>query len=94
MMIQLMTPADPPTFCNSAGGNQPDIHLPITQCVCHSVSFAQMKTWMAEHQADLAALQEEFGCGQSCGLCLPYIHAMLRTGRTAFALNDPDVPPM
>jgi bacterioferritin-associated ferredoxin len=33
---------------------------------------------------DLADVMRETGCGGQCGLCLPYLRRMLRTGETVF----------
>ena len=33
---------------------------------------------------DLDTLIRETGCGDQCGLCRPYLRAMLRDGRTVF----------
>jgi len=65
----------------------------VTRCVCHDVTLVQLKAFADEHACDFAALRREFGCGSGCGLCEPYVRAMLRTGRTSFAVDDPDVLP-
>src|SRR5688572_32477095 len=36
----------------------------------------------------LADLRERFGCARGCALCLPYIQAMLQTGRTTFDVGE------
>jgi bacterioferritin-associated ferredoxin len=57
----------------------------ITRCVCHDVTFARLRRYADEHEGvDMDALQRAFGCGSGCGLCVPYVRAMLRTGRTSF----------
>ncbi|MHC5005031.1 MAG: (2Fe-2S)-binding protein [Planctomycetota bacterium] len=59
--------------------------MPVDHCVCRHVSFVRMKEYAEEHPgAGLPQLQQVFGCGQGCGLCIPYVRAMLRTGRTSF----------
>jgi bacterioferritin-associated ferredoxin len=63
----------------------------ITRCVCHDVTFVRLLQYAREHEgADLDALRRVFGCGSGCGLCVPYVRAMLRTGRTSF---EPGAPP-
>jgi bacterioferritin-associated ferredoxin len=42
---------------------------------------------------DLEALVRETGCGGQCGMCRPYLAAMLRTGTTRFTAPVPDLPP-
>ena len=41
---------------------------------------------------DLATLLRETGCGNQCGLCRPYLAAMLQTGVTRFTAPVPSVP--
>lgn len=58
--------------------------MPVTRCVCHDVTFAELKALTPEVGADLDALATRTGCGTGCGTCIPYIQLMLRTGRTEF----------
>ncbi|MHC4992115.1 MAG: (2Fe-2S)-binding protein [Planctomycetota bacterium] len=58
--------------------------MPVDRCVCHDVTFAQMREYARQERADFDALRRRFGCGSGCGLCVPYVRAMLRTGRTRF----------
>jgi len=48
-----------------------------------------MKDHVEEHGGGLDVLRDRFGCGRGCALCVPYIRAMLATGRTSFAVDDP-----
>lgn len=41
---------------------------------------------------DLAALQDATGCGDQCGMCRPYLRAMLADGTTEFHQILDDVP--
>ena len=59
--------------------------------MCFEVSFETLRRYAAEHGSSLETLTEVFGCGRGCGLCRPYIEAMLRTGRTSFELNDAEL---
>ena len=60
----------------------------ITHCVCHDVSFARLRRYAEEHEdVDFETLRRRFGCGTGCGLCIPYVRAMLHTGRTAFEVS-------
>lgn len=58
--------------------------MPVTRCVCHDVTFAELKALTPEVGADLDALAARTGCGTGCGTCIPYIQLMLKTGRTEF----------
>lgn len=61
----------------------------ITRCVCHDVTFAELRALADRTGGDLADLSRRTGCGTSCGLCIPYIRLMLETRRVVFP-----VPPM
>ena len=58
--------------------------MPVTRCVCHDVTFAELKAVASEAGADLDTLAARTGCGTGCGTCVPYIQLMLKTGRTEF----------
>jgi bacterioferritin-associated ferredoxin len=64
--------------------------MPIDRCVCFNVPFSTLKEYAIQHSCGLKGLRAKFGCGRGCALCVPYIRAMLRSGRTSF---DPAVPP-
>ncbi len=62
----------------------------VDRCVCANVTLAEMKAIADVHPgADLDFLRQRVGCARGCSLCVPYIRAMLTTGRTAFAVDDP-----
>jgi bacterioferritin-associated ferredoxin len=67
----------------------------VDRCVCFGVTFAEMKAHLAGVDCGQAGpdalhlLRERFGCGRGCALCVPYIRAMLVTGRVTFAPDDP-----
>jgi len=54
---------------------------PVKMCVCHGVTFKEV---VAAQLKDLDQIKNEFGCGTSCGTCLPYLKRMLETGETEF----------
>ncbi|MCA9297347.1 MAG: (2Fe-2S)-binding protein [Phycisphaerales bacterium] len=60
----------------------------VTRCICFDVSFETLRAAAARDGLDFDELQTRFHCGRGCGLCVPYIRAMLRTGRTAFDVDD------
>ncbi|MBN4056783.1 (2Fe-2S)-binding protein [bacterium AH-315-J21] len=58
----------------------------ITHCVCHEVSFAKIKKLSESMEtSEIGALQKEIPFGGNCGMCLPYIKRMLKTGETVFS---------
>jgi bacterioferritin-associated ferredoxin len=46
--------------------------------------FDRLLPLARRHGWDLADLMRETGCGDQCGLCRPYLRAMLADGRTVF----------
>jgi bacterioferritin-associated ferredoxin len=63
--------------------------MPVDRCVCFNVTLAQLKQYAQEHQCGFDELQRVFGCGRGCSLCVPYVKAMLATGRTSFPADQP-----
>lgn len=63
--------------------------MPIDRCVCRQIPFDDLRNVAAEESLGLEALLDSTGCGSSCGLCVPYIQAMLATGRTTFPVMSP-----
>ncbi len=63
--------------------------MPIDRCVCRQISFDTLRDIAAEESLGIEALLDSTGCGSSCGLCVPYIQAMLATGRTSFPVMSP-----
>lgn len=58
--------------------------LHIDRCVCTGCSFSELRALADKKQLDFKALSRETGCGMGCGLCVPYIQVMLKTGQTVF----------
>jgi len=56
----------------------------ITMCLCRRMSFERLLPLARDAGWDLATLVRETGCGDQCGLCRPYLRAMLADGRTVF----------
>ncbi len=54
----------------------------VDRCVCHDVTFAELRELVDAGVTDLEGLARHTGCGTGCGLCVPYIRVMLRTGQT------------
>lgn len=63
----------------------------VNRCVCTGQTFAELKLRAESIAGDFDTLREQTGCAQSCGLCEPYVRAMLRTGRTSFRPMDPAI---
>jgi NAD(P)H-nitrite reductase large subunit len=59
--------------------------------VCFDVAFETLHAAAVRDGLDFDRLQAQFHCGKGCGLCVPYIRAMLRTARTAFAVDDAEL---
>jgi bacterioferritin-associated ferredoxin len=63
----------------------------VDRCVCHNITFGELRALAAAEHLDLPALSARTGCGTSCALCRPYIQLMLGTGRTEFpVLSEPE----
>jgi bacterioferritin-associated ferredoxin len=56
----------------------------IDRCICRNRSFEELLPEARAGSWSLAELIRVTGCGGQCGLCRPYLRAMLATGRTAF----------
>lgn len=61
----------------------------VDRCVCAGITLAEL---LAIHRATgegVRALADRTGCTTGCGLCEPYVHEALRTGRTRLELMPP-----
>jgi bacterioferritin-associated ferredoxin len=56
--------------------------FPVKKCVCHDVTFREVAATVPN---DLEEIKIRFGCGSSCGACIPYLLLMLETGKVEFA---------
>ncbi len=52
----------------------------VSRCECFQVDFAALILLASAGADTLAKLHARTGCGGRCGLCVPYIDAMLRSG--------------
>ncbi len=52
----------------------------VSRCVCRNLSFATLLADARAGGLTLDQLVDSTGCGTGCGLCLPYILRVLRTG--------------
>ncbi|MDP6891386.1 MAG: (2Fe-2S)-binding protein [Phycisphaerales bacterium] len=59
----------------------------VDRCVCHDISFADILTWSSQRErTTLDDIREHFGCGESCGTCVPYIRQVLGTRQCSIPL--------
>jgi len=58
--------------------------ITIDRCVCANRPFVELKQLALAESLDLTALAEKTQCCKGCGLCRPYVEAMLKTGQTVF----------
>ncbi|MBX3388307.1 MAG: (2Fe-2S)-binding protein [Phycisphaeraceae bacterium] len=56
--------------------------MAVDRCICHDVTFAELKRLAENGVRDLDELSKRTGCGTGCGMCIPYIRVMLATGIT------------
>lgn len=61
----------------------------IIKCICHGTTFARLKKIAeAEKLHTVEELQRRATFAENCRRCVPYVRAMLRTGKTEFDLLD------
>jgi bacterioferritin-associated ferredoxin len=51
----------------------------VNRCICFETSFAEIRRIACE-QGSLAEAHRQTGFGARCGLCVPYVLLMMRTG--------------
>ncbi len=56
----------------------------VTMCICRRFPFARLLPLARAGGWALEDVMRETGCGDTCGLCIPYLRRMLVTGETAF----------
>ncbi len=64
--------------------------MPVDRCVCRKIAFSELLELAQEVGPDFDALARETQCGSACGMCVPYIQLMLRTGRTSLPVMRPE----
>jgi bacterioferritin-associated ferredoxin len=63
---------------------------PVDRCVCRNVLFADLWRLHQETGAGFRQLQTQTGCGTVCGMCIPYIKVVLKTGRVRLPVMGQD----
>lgn len=60
----------------------------VTKCICHDRTFEEIKAYAAENKyTDVEELRQERYCSCSCGMCIPYVEMVLKTGETSFEVG-------
>ncbi|MDP7029109.1 MAG: (2Fe-2S)-binding protein [Phycisphaerales bacterium] len=59
----------------------------VDRCICHEVPFQDILDWAADRgETTLADIEDQWGCGGSCGMCRPYLKQVLETGESRIPL--------
>lgn len=62
----------------------------VNSCICHRRDFTEIKEHAKEKgYTQIEELQAEDFCSCSCGLCIPYVKMVLKTGETEFEPGAP-----
>jgi len=60
-------------------------HYSVQRCVCRRADFKTLKQIATDKGYDsVEDFQEQQIAGDGCGLCIPYMREMLKTGKTSF----------
>lgn len=63
--------------------------MAVTRCTCHDVPFENLKELHETEGLTLRDMVQRTRCGTGCGLCVPYIRLMMRTGQTELPVLSP-----
>lgn len=56
--------------------------MSVDRCICRRVSFRELHELARIVGQDFERLRQATGCGDGCGMCVPYAKVALKTGRT------------
>ncbi|MTI87922.1 MAG: hypothetical protein FH748_08140 [Balneolaceae bacterium] len=57
----------------------------VSKCICQEKEFTEVKEYAVKHNiSTVRELQEHNYCACKCGLCIPYLELMFKTGETEF----------
>lgn len=56
--------------------------MAVTQCVCFDVTFERCLRIAEDSGQGLLGAHNATGCGARCGICIPYLTVVLKTGET------------
>lgn len=62
----------------------------VDRCACRNVLFCDLEKAARQAGISVEELAEERGCGSACGLCVPYIKLMVKTGLTELPVIGSD----
>jgi bacterioferritin-associated ferredoxin len=67
----------------------------VDRCVCYERKFEDIKKQMEDLKInDIESLRKIIPFGLNCGLCIPYIQLMIKTGRTKFYPDEINIDPI
>ncbi len=59
--------------------------MKVDRCVCHEITFAEIKRIASEkHLSSVKEIEENRIACTNCKLCIPYVELVLETGETEF----------
>lgn len=64
--------------------------MAVDRCTCTGVTFAQVKLFAEETGATFQEVLQRTNCGETCGLCVPYMRIVLLTGMIDLPVLTPD----
>ena len=56
----------------------------IDRCVCYGLLFETILERATEEEWTIEDIKTILGCGDACGMCVPYMKEMLRSGKIVF----------
>lgn len=60
--------------------------MSVDRCICRNVTFKHLIELSKHLGCDVEKLQEATGAGHGCGMCVPYLHVAVQTGKARIAL--------
>ena len=64
--------------------------MQVNRCVCTGLTFEEILRCASDARLDYDQVVRRTGCGEGCGLCLPYIRVALLTGSPSLPVMTPD----
>jgi bacterioferritin-associated ferredoxin len=57
----------------------------VDRCLCCDVTFCELKSVIDKHGLkNFDELKKHITFGDNCGICIPYVRMIFRTGKTSF----------
>jgi NAD(P)H-nitrite reductase large subunit len=56
--------------------------MSVDRCICRNVTFNQLLELSKHLGCDVEKLQDATNAGYGCGMCVPYIHVAVKTGKS------------